>query len=510
MSLAERQMINFQTNSIKKRLTWMSMLASSSALLLACAGFVLFETITFRSAMVRVLTIRAQIVGSNSVSALMFSDPRSAEATLASLKADPHIISAGLYGRDGKLFANYQRERNGQYPPTADVLEAPNNSYRFESRQLLLFHDIVFEGERVGTVYIQSDLQEMNARLAQFALIGCVVLVASLLLAFLISAKLQRPISGTVLQLAETARLISSKRDYSVRAAPSKTSDELTLLTDTFNEMLSQIQHRGEALERGRQEVELRVQERTAELAATNKELEAFTYSVSHDLRAPLRHMDGFSRLLLEEHSTELSEEAREYVSLIRDGASEMSQLVDDLLNLARVGRKELSLQVAGLDALVGEVVSALKAESAKRTIEWKIQPLPFVECDPSLIKLVFTNLLSNAVKYTRPREVAVIEVGSIQQNNQSVVFVRDNGVGFDMKHVGKLFGVFQRLHRQEDFEGTGIGLAIVQRIIHKHRGRVWAEAELNKGAAFYFALGVPEESGPKIQAEERSIIYGG
>ena len=244
------------------------------------------------------------------------------------------------------------------------------------------------------------------------------------------------------------------------------------------------------------------LERRAAELEAANKELEAFTYSVSHDLRAPLRHIDGFSKLLLEEHSPELSEEAREYLSFVRDGTREMNQLVDDLLNLTRVGRKELSLQVTGLNALVAEVMSALKAENAERAIEWKIESLPFVECDPSLMKQVFINLLSNAVKFTRLRQPAIIEVGSVRQGDNDVIFVRDNGVGFDMKHVGKLFGVFQRLHRQEDFEGTGIGLAIVQRIIRKHRGRVWAEAELNKGAAFYFTLGVPEESGPKIQAE--------
>jgi PAS domain S-box-containing protein len=252
------------------------------------------------------------------------------------------------------------------------------------------------------------------------------------------------------------------------------------------------------------------LQKRNNELDQLNKELESFTYSVSHDLRAPLRHIDGFTRILLEDHSAELSGEARDYFSLIRDGTREMSQLVDDLLNLARVGRKELALQVTDFSTLVEEVISVLKAESGERAIEWRIQPLPFVECDRSLMKHVFINLLSNAVKFTGPRQPAIIEVGSIRQGDNNVIFVRDNGVGFDMKHVGKLFGVFQRLHRQEDFEGTGIGLAIVQRIVHKHGGRVWAEAELNKGACFYFTLSVPEESGAKIQAEEGSVIYGG
>ncbi len=497
-------MIHFRSKSIKKTLTAMSMLASSSALLLACSGFVLYDLTTLRKVMVRGLTTQAQIVGSNSVSSLVFADPRSAEATLAALRAEPSIVSAGLYGRDGKLFASYQRDGGGQNPPRPGLPATPNTSYRFESRRLVLIHPIVFEGERVGTVLIESDLREMYSRLAQYALIVSIVLAASTLLAFLISGKLQRPISQAVLHLAETARMVSRKKDYSVRAAPSGTRDELALLTDTFNEMLSEIQRRDEALERAHREVELRVQARTAELQTLNAELESFTYSVSHDLRAPLRHMDGFSKLLLEEYSPQLPEEAREYLSLIRDGARDMSQLVDDLLNLARVGRKELALQITGLSPLVEEVVSTLKAESAGRAIEWKVQPLPFAECDPSLMKQVFTNLLSNAVKFTRPRKVAVIEVGATAQDSQSVIFVRDNGVGFHRKHVDKLFRVFQRLHRQEDFEGTGVGLAIIQRIIHKHGGRVWADAELDHGAVFYFTLGIPKESGLEIDSAGR------
>ena len=250
-----------------------------------------------------------------------------------------------------------------------------------------------------------------------------------------------------------------------------------------------------------RKQAEEQLQRRAAELQAVNAELEAFTYSVSHDLRAPLRHIDGFSKLLMDGHSSELTEEARDYVATIRESTKEMSQLVDDLLNLARIGRRELSLQVTGLKTLVEGVVSNLKAGNTSRAIDWKFQPLPFVECDPSLMKQVFINLLSNAVKFTRQRDLAVIEVGSFQQDNQSVIFVRDNGVGFDMKYVGKLFAVFQRLHRQEDFEGTGIGLAIVHRVIQKHGGRVWAEGELNKGAVFYFTLGTPTETDSKNSA---------
>jgi light-regulated signal transduction histidine kinase (bacteriophytochrome) len=244
------------------------------------------------------------------------------------------------------------------------------------------------------------------------------------------------------------------------------------------------------------------LEQRRSDLAAANQELEAFTYSVSHDLRAPLRHIDGFSKLLLEEHGPELSDQARHYLTRVREGTRRMGQLVDELLNLARVGRKELSGQLTGLNSLVEEVRGQLEPELAGRKIEWRIGELPFVECDPALMRQVFANLLSNAVKFTRPRECAVIEVGALEGHNPAVIFVRDNGAGFSMKYADKLFGIFQRLHRAEDFEGTGVGLATVQRIIHKHGGRVWAEAKLNKGATFYFTLQAPEAPETEGQAK--------
>jgi K+-sensing histidine kinase KdpD len=247
-------------------------------------------------------------------------------------------------------------------------------------------------------------------------------------------------------------------------------------------------------------DLERRVQQRTAELVATNEELESFTYSVSHDLRAPLRHVDAYAQMLEEEFGPQLPPEAQNFAKKIRQGSQNMRQLVDDLLNLSHIGKTELNRRQTALNPLVEEVMNDLKPETASRHIQWEVGELPLAECDPGLMKQVFANLIANAVKYTRPRADAKIEVGQTQSDGETTVFVRDNGVGFNMKYVSKLFGVFQRLHRAEDFEGTGVGLATVARIVRKHGGRVWAEAELNKGATFYFTVDGPGANGGHAQ----------
>ncbi len=249
------------------------------------------------------------------------------------------------------------------------------------------------------------------------------------------------------------------------------------------------------------EELEERVVQRTAELATANHELEAFAYSVSHDLRAPLRHIGGFSKILIEDFGPTMAPEAVRHLERIEEGTRRMGMLVDELLNLARVGRHALKLQSTPLNALIEEVISLLQPEVQGRVVTWKVAELPAAECDPILMKQVFQNLIANALKFTRPREQAVIEIGAQPENGQTAIFVRDNGVGFNMKYSDKLFGVFQRLHRIEDFEGTGVGLATVQRIVHKHGGRVWAEAELDKGAAFFFTLEAVK--GARMKAED-------
>lgn len=236
--------------------------------------------------------------------------------------------------------------------------------------------------------------------------------------------------------------------------------------------------------------LEQRVSERTAELAATNQELEAFTYSVAHDLQAPLRNIQSYVQLLEEEWAPKLPPETIQYLQRIASRTKHMAQLIQGLLNLSMIGKQGLKLQQVELKGMVEEVVALLKAENPQRRIQWNIQELPAEACDPSLMKQVFTNLLCNAVKFTQPRADAIIEVGQMDVEGERPIYIRDNGVGFNMKYADKLFGVFQRLHPVTEFEGTGIGLATVARIIRKHGGRIWVEAEEKKGATFFFTIG--------------------
>ena len=236
-------------------------------------------------------------------------------------------------------------------------------------------------------------------------------------------------------------------------------------------------------------ELEQRVLDRTTRLEAANQELEAFAYSVSHDLRAPLRAMDGFSRILLSDYSSQLAFEAKRYLQLVRDNARQMGHLIDDLLAFSRLSRQNLNKQVVRPQDLVNQSIEDLRPEQDGRKVEIKVGSLPACHADSPLLKQVFMNLLSNALKFTRKRELAGIEIGCQSRNGGATYYVKDNGVGFDMQYAQKLFGVFQRLHRLEEYEGTGVGLAIVQRIISRHGGRVWAEAALDQGATFYFTL---------------------
>jgi signal transduction histidine kinase len=284
--------------------------------------------------------------------------------------------------------------------------------------------------------------------------------------------------------------VVSAKRSAIVEALGSL----LGALISGF--LLAHVVKETEAAGRAIQVLNRELEERVGDLTELTQELEAFTYSVSHDLRAPLRHIDGFSKILLDESADQLSALGKRAMERIRFGAQQMGLMIDDLLEFSRLGRRDVSRRPTNVRSLVDESLEILKPSMEERDIDVHIGELPMLDCDPALLKHVMVNLLSNAIKFTLHSTPAVIEIGQIAGKESPVVFVRDNGVGFDMRYVDKLFGIFQRLHRREDFEGVGVGLATVQRVIHKHGGRVWAESELGKGATFYFALRPTPENG--------------
>jgi PAS domain S-box-containing protein len=718
-------------NSIRTKLRVVILTTSMAVITLTSIAFVAFELVTFRRSLVEHISSVSQMVAANCTSSLAFHDPHDAREILSSLGQDRYIVEAALYDENGKLFARFPSEFVADlFPPGP-----PRTGVRFENRSLISVVAVAQDSKPLGSLYLRSDLEPMRERFRLHALVLMVVLLASFLVAWFLSGWLGRRIANPILGLADTARVLSRERDYSIRA--NRTSkDEVGDLTDAFNDMLGQIQERevtlresaerlqlalaasrtgswdwnlvtdritwdnflhplfglkpGEfrgtpqhfftlihpedrakveqALKRtfkerrdldttfrvvwpdrsthhmasrgkpifsadgkpvrltgvtmdvtesqkaeqalreseerfrtmanaapvliwtsgmdknfdyfnrswldftgrtfeqelgqgwlqgvhpedlehvrrtfgasidcripfemqfrlrradgeyrwilnhgvprftpdgafqgyigsciditerrlAQAELERRVNERTAELAEANRELESFTYSVSHDLRAPLRHVHGYAEILRDDYTSKLPEDALTVVKRIVVGTENMSRLVDDLLRLAKIGRQELALRPTNFNLLIQEVIDELKSEISERKIEWKIETLPEVSADPGLMKIVFTNLISNAVKYSRNREQTVIEIGSKPGENAPVFFIRDNGVGFNMKYADKLFGVFQRLHKQEQFEGTGVGLAIVERIIRKHRGRIWAESEPEKGSTFYFTL---------------------
>jgi signal transduction histidine kinase len=477
--------------TITRKLMTAIMGTSIAVLALTCAVFVTYEYITFRKTVVQSLTVRAQIIAANSTAALAFENEADANEVLSVLSRDPRMVAACIYDKDGRVFARYPADAPAAAFPTAPE----SQGYRFGEQEVVAFQPVVHDERRLGTVYLKSDLTAMTERFRLYALLVFSVIATSIVVAFALSTWLQKRISKPILDLANTARRVAEQQDYSLRARRPG-DNEIGLLSDSFNNMLGQIQQRDASLRKKEEEIgklnaelEQRVLQRTNQLEAANKDLEAFSYSVSHDLRAPLRAIDGFSRILLEDYSNKLDEDGNRVLEVVRQNAQKMSQLIDDLLAFSRLGRKAVELSPLDMTGLARSVFAELNPSDSERLPQLKIRDIPPAQGDRALVRQVFVNLLSNAAKYSRIKDAPVIEIGGGTDNGHNIYYVKDNGAGFDMKYANKLFGVFQRLHGPEEFEGTGVGLAIVQRIIHRHGGRVWAEGQVNQGATFYFSL---------------------
>jgi signal transduction histidine kinase len=496
-------MFRLRDLSIRRRLTVVGTVASSTALLSAGGAFLAYDVMTFREAKARRLGTSAEILAYNAASALEFQDDVAGARTLRALAAEPHVMTAALYSRDGRVFARYRRQDATEEAPEAAPGPLEASGHRYAGGRLRVFRPVLLEGTAIGSVLIVADLQDLAQRVRDYAAMVALVAVAAFVVAWLASARLQAAISTPILRLAELARVVSRDKDYSVRAGEGG-GGEVGVLVATFNEMLGEIQERDRELTGARRDLEQRVEQRTAdlklaqallerraqELEAANSELESFSYSVSHDLRAPLRSIDGFSQALLEDYSSVLDEDGRRHLERVRRATQTMAVLIDDLLKLARVARAEMRRDEVDLSALASEVVAGLRDGQPAREVEFLAKPGLASRGDSRLLRVVLENLLGNAWKFTSKQPRARIEFGDVRAGNGPAYFVRDDGAGFDMNYATKLFGAFQRLHSVTEFPGTGIGLATCARIIHRHGGSIWAESVPGQGATFFFTLG--------------------
>ena len=520
-------MLRVHDYTITKRLTRMNALVSGAALLIACAAFFTYDLINFREAMVHNLSIQAQIAGSNSVSALLFNDPQTAENTLSALKAAPNIVSAGIYTLDGRPFATYWRDARSQILAVPPIPSGQTETHWFKDGQLIVVRKIVFQGEPTGTVYIRSDLLEMSQRLKRYVGIAAVVLLASLIAALLVASIFQRAVAEPIVHLAQVARIVSRDKNYSLRATPTGNGDEPDILIQAFNEMLGQIQEREGALQEAHRELEQRVQARTAQLAAANKELELqnreveratqlksqFLASMSHELRTPLNAIIGFSDLLAEKTAGNLTDKQARFVGHVRDGARHLLQLINDILDLSKIesGLLELLRESFSVSETMPEVLSVIRplAMAKKIQIEHVGKSLS-IYADRVRFKQILYNLLSNALKFTP--EGGKVRLESTSDGNLACISVSDTGVGIRPEDQQLIFEEFRQAGETTRGvkEGTGLGLAITKRLVERQGGTIRVESELGKGSCFIFTLPVARAvpaTGPEILPAKNSSL---
>jgi signal transduction histidine kinase len=506
-------MISFHGLPIRRKLTVIIMATSSAALFLACAAFVLHDLVNFRRQLVADLSTLAKIVGSNSTGAVLFNDPARAGETLGALAAEKHVMWACIYDQHGRRLAEYVRGDargsvrggvgEGGMPACPPAPEAPGP--RFVEGRLLLSTPIVLDGEGIGTVLVASDLEEIRDRLFRYVGIGALVLLASSLVALLLSSKLQRLISEPILRLAQTAQAVSERKDFSVRAGQGETQgDELGLLVGAFNEMLEQI----ELAQKSLVERNLEVERVNKELARSNRELESFASVASHDLQEPLRKITAFGDRLKSQCGEALSDRGLDYLERMRNAATRMQSLIEDLLAYSRVTTRGQPFALVSLAGVTREVLSDLEVRIEKTGARVEVGELPAIEADATQMRQLLQNLLSNALKFQRPGETPRIRVESrrldgvprgLDGTAAIQIRVEDNGIGFDEKYLDRLFKPFQRLHGHSVYEGTGIGLAICKKIAERHGGGITARSAPGQGACFLVELAVHSPRGEDV-----------
>ncbi|HUA01833.1 MAG TPA: response regulator [Candidatus Aquilonibacter sp.] len=501
--------------SIAKKLTWMNLLVSAAALVLACAAFIGYDKVTFRESTVHNLSTQAQIIGSNSASALLFDDSQSAQNTLAALQASPNILSAAIYTPDGRPFALYSRQHSTSAPSLPRLAPGQLETHWIGATDIVLVRSIVFEGKPTGFVYIRSDAVELNRRLKRYVGIAGLVSLVSLLAALLVSSIFRKAVAEPIIRLADLAKIISRDKNYAVRANPVHNQGEVTILIDAFNEMLAQIGENERQLRAARDGFEQRVKERTAELETAKNEVEAFSQSVvraneeleraskfkdqflstmSHELRTPLNAVLGFSDLLRDDRYGPLTDRQRRYINHIHSGGSHLLKLINDILDLSKIeaGRLQLAIEDVRLLPSFAEAIDTLRplADKKSQTVIPRVDSDITVRADGTRLRQILTNLIGNAIKFTP--EGGKIELVATRRGDAARIDVRDSGPGIPPEEQKRIFDAFYRLKQGEKAaEGTGLGLAITQRLVQLHGGELGVESTPGRGSCFYFTLPV-------------------
>ncbi len=470
----------------------MIVLSSAAALLLTSVSFVCYEIISFKRSLVRNTSTLAQIIADNSAAAVAFQRDDEATQMLAALRADPYILEAVIYDQHNKPFARYQIPK---ITPALPSSPAFTSGYRFDDGSLIYSEPVTQKKEVLGTLVLRCSLVALYRRLGLYTGIVVTVMAGSLLIAYFISRSMQRRIADPILALADTAKTVSTRNDYTLRAQK-LSSDEVGQLTESFNQMLQQIQQNREQLRSAHAQIqehardlEKTVADRTAKLQDTIGELEAFSYSVSHDMRAPLRAMSRYAEVLLIDAGKKLDGCEQQYLERIVTNAKRLDALIQDALTYSRVCQIELELKPVDLAPLINSIIEQYPAlHPDKADIICKTPLLHVLAHDASLTQCL-SNLLANAVKFVEPgtRPHSTIWTESI--DSQVRIYVRDNGIGIAAENQQRIFGMFARINSDKLFEGTGIGLAIVRKAAERMGGAVGIKSQLGQGSTFWIQL---------------------
>jgi signal transduction histidine kinase len=498
----------FRNTSIKHKLILLMMLTSGIVLVMTALPLVVNDVTEFRSGEQQKMTALAEIISKNTAAAVMFSDRKAAEDTLAGLSINPHVISAYVVTSDGAVFATYHNFRHSGRGKARDeksiekiIREARTGSSVSAQEgedDLAVAAPIILDNQEVGMVVVQSDLDALRDRITRALITVAGIFIIAIVIAYLVSSKLQRVISEPILHLAATMKTVSSEKNYAVRAQ-AESKDEIGQLFEGFNDMLAQIQKRDSDLGLY-----------AAELRESNKELKAFLYSVAHDLRGPLVNIKGYAGELrhalqeiisvINESLPSLSETNRtklltaflkdvpESLGFIESSGSRMNELINAILKLSRLGRQELKTELIQVQTVVQSVLKDLHHVIETCGIKVKVGPLPEIVVDRNSLLMIFGNILDNAVKYLKPGVPGEIEIIAETNSEGTTFAIRDNGRGIPNDEISKVFEMFRRIGKQ-DVPGEGVGLACVKTLVRRHGGRIWCKSEPGVGSTFSFSI---------------------